>query len=66
MTYEAVYGTVEKSVNQQLLEIAGRFPYSGRMICTFQGFKPTVPTSCFIEETGIAIGDVVLGKHCSV
>ena len=36
------------------------------MIRTFQGIKPTIPTSCFIEETGIVIGDVVLGEHCSV
>ena len=36
------------------------------MIRTFQGIKPTVPTSCFIEETGVVIGDVVLGEQCSV
>ena len=36
------------------------------MIRTFQGIKPTIPTSCFIEETGIVIGDVVMGEHCSV
>ena len=36
------------------------------MIRTFQGIKPTIPTSCFIEETGVVIGDVVLGEYCSV
>ena len=36
------------------------------MIRTFQGITPTVPTSCFIEETGIVIGDVVMGEECSV
>jgi carbonic anhydrase/acetyltransferase-like protein (isoleucine patch superfamily) len=36
------------------------------MIRTFQGVKPTIPASCFIEETGVVIGDVVLGEHCSV
>jgi len=36
------------------------------MIRTFQGIKPTIPTSCFIEETGIVIGDVVMGEACSV
>jgi carbonic anhydrase/acetyltransferase-like protein (isoleucine patch superfamily) len=35
------------------------------MIRTVQGFKPTVPTSCFIEGTGIVIGEVVLGEHYS-
>ncbi|HSF66734.1 MAG TPA: gamma carbonic anhydrase family protein [Nitrospiraceae bacterium] len=36
------------------------------MIRTFQGINPTIPASCFIEETGIVIGDVVFGEHCSV
>lgn len=36
------------------------------MIRTFQGIKPTIPTSCFIDETGVVIGDVVLGEYCSV
>jgi gamma-carbonic anhydrase len=36
------------------------------MIRTFQGIKPTVPLSCFIEETGVVIGDVVMGEHCSI
>jgi carbonic anhydrase/acetyltransferase-like protein (isoleucine patch superfamily) len=36
------------------------------MIRSFQGIKPTIPSSCFIEETGIVIGDVVLGENCSV
>lgn len=36
------------------------------MIRTFQGIRPSIPTSCFIEETGIVIGNVVLGEYCSV
>jgi gamma-carbonic anhydrase len=36
------------------------------MIRTFQGITPTIPPSCFIEDTGIVIGDVVMGEHCSV
>lgn len=36
------------------------------MIRTFQGIKPTIPMSCFIEETGVVIGDVVMGEQCSV
>jgi carbonic anhydrase/acetyltransferase-like protein (isoleucine patch superfamily) len=36
------------------------------MIRTFQGIKPTIPASCFIEETGVVIGDVVMGDVCSV
>ena len=36
------------------------------MIRTFQGIKPTIPKSCFIEETAVVIGDVVMGEDCSV
>lgn len=36
------------------------------MIRTFHGIKPTVPQSCFIEDTAVVIGDVVLGEDCSV
>jgi carbonic anhydrase/acetyltransferase-like protein (isoleucine patch superfamily) len=35
------------------------------MIRTFQGIKPTIPKSCFIEETAVVIGDVVMGEECS-
>jgi carbonic anhydrase/acetyltransferase-like protein (isoleucine patch superfamily) len=36
------------------------------MIRPFRGFKPTVLTSCFIEETGIVIGDALLGGNALV
>jgi carbonic anhydrase/acetyltransferase-like protein (isoleucine patch superfamily) len=36
------------------------------MIRTFQGIRPTIPTSCFIEETAVVIGNVVMGENCSV
>ncbi len=36
------------------------------MIRAFQGIKPTIPSSCFIEDTGVVIGDVVMGEECSV
>ena len=36
------------------------------MIRTFQGIKPTVPKSCFVETTAVVIGDVVIGEDCSV
>jgi carbonic anhydrase/acetyltransferase-like protein (isoleucine patch superfamily) len=35
------------------------------MIRTFQGIKPTIPQSCFMEETAVIIGDVVMGEDCS-
>jgi carbonic anhydrase/acetyltransferase-like protein (isoleucine patch superfamily) len=36
------------------------------MVRTFQGIKPTIPPSCFIETTAVVIGDVVMGEDCSV
>jgi carbonic anhydrase/acetyltransferase-like protein (isoleucine patch superfamily) len=36
------------------------------MIRTYQGIKPTIPKSAFIEETAVIIGDVVLGEDSSV
>jgi carbonic anhydrase/acetyltransferase-like protein (isoleucine patch superfamily) len=48
------------------LHATGRFPYGAAMIRSFQGITPTVPKSCFIEHTGIVIGDVVMGEQCSV
>lgn len=35
------------------------------MIRTFQGIKPTIPDSCFVEETAVIVGDVVMGEDCS-
>lgn len=35
------------------------------MIRTFQGITPTIPKSCFIDETAVVIGDVVMGEDCS-
>ena len=36
------------------------------MIRTFQGIKPTVPQSCYVEDTAMVVGDVVMGEDCSV
>ena len=36
------------------------------MIRAFQGIKPTIPKSCFIEETAVVLGDVVIGEESSV
>lgn len=36
------------------------------VIRTFKGIKPTIPDSCFIEDTAVVIGDVVMGEECSV
>lgn len=36
------------------------------MIRTFQGIKPIIPKSCFVEATAAVIGDVVMGEYCSV
>ena len=36
------------------------------MIRTYQGVKPTIPKSAFIEETAVIVGDVVIGEESSV
>ncbi|MCP9453458.1 MAG: gamma carbonic anhydrase family protein [Nitrospira sp.] len=36
------------------------------MIRAFQGILPKIPKSCFVEETAVVIGDVVMGEECSV
>lgn len=36
------------------------------MIRSFQGIKPTIPDSVFVEDTATVIGDVVIGEDSSV
>ncbi|MCP9439986.1 MAG: gamma carbonic anhydrase family protein [Nitrospira sp.] len=36
------------------------------MIRAFQGIVPKIGRSCFLEETAVVIGDVVMGEECSV
>lgn len=36
------------------------------MIRSYHGILPTIPKSCFIDETAVVIGDVVMGEECSV
>jgi len=36
------------------------------MIRSYQGMKPQVPASCYIDDSAQLIGDVVLGEHASV
>jgi carbonic anhydrase/acetyltransferase-like protein (isoleucine patch superfamily) len=36
------------------------------MIRSYKGISPTVPTSCYVDESAQIIGDVELGEHASV
>src|SRR6516225_9084216 len=36
------------------------------MIRAFKGNTPTIPPSCYVDESAQIIGDVVLGEHASV
>jgi carbonic anhydrase/acetyltransferase-like protein (isoleucine patch superfamily) len=36
------------------------------MIRSYKGISPTIPTSCYIDDSAQIIGDVVLGEHSSV
>src|SRR6266516_8087525 len=37
-----------------------------RMIRSYKGISPTIPASCYVDESAQIIGDVVLGEHASV
>src|SRR5437879_2970389 len=36
------------------------------MIRSYKGVRPTIPASCYVDESAQIIGDVVLGEHASV
>src|SRR5574337_732229 len=36
------------------------------MIRSYKGIRPTVPATCYVDESAQIIGDVVLGEHASV
>jgi carbonic anhydrase/acetyltransferase-like protein (isoleucine patch superfamily) len=36
------------------------------MIRPYQGISPTIPASCYVDDSAKIIGDVVLGEHASV
>ena len=36
------------------------------MIRSYKGVKPTIPASCYVDESAQIIGDVELGEHASV
>jgi carbonic anhydrase/acetyltransferase-like protein (isoleucine patch superfamily) len=40
--------------------------YNRSMIRSYQGVRPTIPTSCYIDLSAQVIGDVVFGEHSSV
>src|SRR4051812_23052206 len=36
------------------------------MIRSYKGISPTIPSSCYVDDSAQIIGDVVLGEHASV
>ena len=36
------------------------------MIRSYKGVRPTIPASCYVDDSAQMIGDVVLGEHASV
>ena len=36
------------------------------MIRPYKGITPTIPASCYVDESAQLIGDVVLGEHASI
>src|SRR5664279_3413726 len=39
---------------------------SRTMIRSYKGVRPTVPATCYVDDSAQIIGDVVLGEHASV
>ena len=37
-----------------------------KMIRSYKGIMPTIPDSCYVDESAQVIGDVVLGEHASI
>lgn len=42
------------------------FPHGLNMIRSYKGKTPTVPESCYVDDSAQLIGDVVLGEHASI
>jgi len=42
-----------------------QFPFE-IMIRSYKGVRPTIPATCYVDESAQIIGDVVLGEHASV
>jgi carbonic anhydrase/acetyltransferase-like protein (isoleucine patch superfamily) len=40
--------------------------YLSQMIRSYKSIKPTIPASCYVDDSAQIIGDVVLGEHASV
>src|SRR5581483_6173257 len=54
------------SSNGPPVDSSSGVPYSECMIRAFQGTRPTIAESAYIEETAVIIGDVVIGERSSV
>jgi carbonic anhydrase/acetyltransferase-like protein (isoleucine patch superfamily) len=37
-----------------------------KMIRSYKGITPTIPDSCYVDDSAQVIGDVVLGEHASI
>jgi carbonic anhydrase/acetyltransferase-like protein (isoleucine patch superfamily) len=42
------------------------FPSDMNMIRSYKGTTPTIPESCYVDDSAQIIGDVVLGEHASI
>lgn len=55
-------GSIAKS---DILKVLS-FHKAGRVIRSYKGVRPTIPDTCFVDESAQIIGDVVLGEHASI
>lgn len=54
-------------ITRPLLPVCRRAMLKGsEMIRSYKGLTPTIPASCYVDDSAQIIGDVVLGEHASV
>jgi len=48
------------------LRMTGFDGHTRIMIRSYKGVRPTIPSSCYVDDSAQIVGDVVLGEHASV
>src|SRR5260370_22776246 len=59
-------GASSQSEEKGLVAALKRCATKSTMIRSYKGVRPTIPSTCYVDESAQIIGDVVLGEHASV
>ena len=63
--FEILTGPPRRPLRHPVLSCYFQFPPE-TVIRSYQGVRPTIPASCYVDDSAQIIGDVVLGEHASV